>query len=198
MTGGGYLKDILNHLPFIILVADKDLTILDANETARRLLGEKRPVILRRLCGDVLRCAHAQQSEGGCGTTAYCPECAVRDATLAAVEGRTTIQQMAEMLILEDDSIRDRHFLVTTTPIESEGENLAIVVLEDVSELMELRGLIPICSSCRKVRDDKDYWSDVEDYLRRHSHLRFTHGICPDCLARLYPDEDLSRPDSPA
>jgi hypothetical protein len=51
-----------------------------------------------------------------------------------------------------------------------------------------LRGLIPICSNCRKVRDDQGFWQKVEEYVMEHSEAKFTHGLCPDCLRRLYPD----------
>jgi DNA-binding response OmpR family regulator len=57
--------------------------------------------------------------------------------------------------------------------------------LEDaLSQVKQLRALLPICSYCKKVRDDKNYWEQVDAYLYRHSSIRFTHGICPDCLAR--------------
>ena len=45
-----------------------------------------------------------------------------------------------------------------------------------------LQGLLPICAWCRKVRNDQNYWQAVEDYLSEHAAVRFTHGICPDCL----------------
>ena len=51
-------------------------------------------------------------------------------------------------------------------------------------EIKKLRGLMPICSYCKKVRDDQNYWQKVEDYLFVHSDLRFSHGICPSCLER--------------
>ena len=49
-----------------------------------------------------------------------------------------------------------------------------------------LRGLIPICASCKKIRDDKGYWSQVEVYVRERSEAEFSHGICPDCMKKLY------------
>jgi DNA-binding response OmpR family regulator len=52
-----------------------------------------------------------------------------------------------------------------------------------------LGGLLPICSGCKKVRDDKGYWSQVESYVEEHSNVTFTHGLCPDCLKRLYPEQ---------
>jgi hypothetical protein len=51
-----------------------------------------------------------------------------------------------------------------------------------------LKGLIPICSNCKQVRDDKGYWSQVETYISNHSEADFSHGICPDCMEKLYPD----------
>jgi len=55
-------------------------------------------------------------------------------------------------------------------------------------EVHELRGLLPICASCKKVRDDAGYWSQIESYVQDHSAATFTHGICPDCVAMMYPD----------
>jgi DNA-binding response OmpR family regulator len=52
-----------------------------------------------------------------------------------------------------------------------------------------LSGLLPICSACKKIRDDKGYWSQVENYVEEHSEATFTHGLCPDCLKTLYPDQ---------
>jgi hypothetical protein len=54
-------------------------------------------------------------------------------------------------------------------------------------EIKELRGLIPICSVCKKIRDDKDSWHQIEAYIESHSHAEFTHGICPECMRMLYP-----------
>jgi hypothetical protein len=61
-------------------------------------------------------------------------------------------------------------------------------VTEAVARVKRLHGLLPICSSCKKVRDDKGYWSALDQYVRERSEAEFSHGICPDCLARLYPD----------
>lgn len=49
------------------------------------------------------------------------------------------------------------------------------------ADLRMLRGLLPICSYCKRIRDDKEYWSHVEEYMAVHSQLRFSHGICPSC-----------------
>ena len=55
-------------------------------------------------------------------------------------------------------------------------------------EIYSLRGIIPICSSCKKVRNDKGYWQQVESYIRDRSKAEFSHSICPECFEKLYPE----------
>jgi two-component system, response regulator PdtaR len=51
-----------------------------------------------------------------------------------------------------------------------------------------LKGLLPICASCKKIRDDKGYWEGVETYIKRHADVEFSHGLCPNCISKLYPE----------
>ena len=55
-----------------------------------------------------------------------------------------------------------------------------------LSRIKTLKGLLPICSACKKIRDDKGYWNHIESYIRHHSEADFTHGICPSCAQTLY------------
>ena len=57
-----------------------------------------------------------------------------------------------------------------------------------LSEIKTLRSLLPICSNCKKVRDDEGYWSQIDNYILKHTGTEFSHGICPDCMKKLYPD----------
>jgi hypothetical protein len=58
---------------------------------------------------------------------------------------------------------------------------------EALAQVKQLRGLLPICSSCKKIRDDRGYWTQMEAYIRDHSEAEFSHGICPECARKLYP-----------
>jgi len=58
---------------------------------------------------------------------------------------------------------------------------------EALSQVKQLSGMLPICASCKKVRDDQGYWTQIEAYISSHSHAEFSHGICPDCGDQLYP-----------
>ena len=55
-------------------------------------------------------------------------------------------------------------------------------------ELRVLRGIIPICMHCKEIRDDKGYWNQLEKFITEHSEAKFSHGICPDCMKRFYPE----------
>jgi PAS domain-containing protein len=71
---------------------------------------------------------------------------------------------------------------------EKNLSNLVGELQEALAKVKALSGLLPICASCKKIRDDKGYWTQVEVYIRDHSEADFSHSICPDCAARLYPD----------
>ena len=60
-----------------------------------------------------------------------------------------------------------------------------------LDEIKTLRGIIPICANCKKIRDDDDSWQRIENYISAHSEAVFSHSICPDCAKKLYPDLDL-------
>jgi PAS domain S-box-containing protein len=71
---------------------------------------------------------------------------------------------------------------------EREKAKLVADLTEALAEVKKLSGFLPICSSCKKIRDDQGYWRQVEEYIRDHSEAEFSHGICPECAKRLYPD----------
>jgi hypothetical protein len=71
---------------------------------------------------------------------------------------------------------------------EEEREKLIHELQDALANVKTLRGLLPICSYCKKIRDDKGYWNRLESYIRDHSGAEFTHGICPECLKKLYSD----------
>jgi hypothetical protein len=65
------------------------------------------------------------------------------------------------------------------------------IELQQIAEKHKLLSeFIPICASCKKIRDDKEYWNQIESYIKEHSTAEFSHGICPECEKKLYPDID--------
>jgi hypothetical protein len=71
--------------------------------------------------------------------------------------------------------------------LEDEREQLIDELQDALHKVVQLEGLLPICASCRKVRDDTGYWGNVEEYFRSRAPVEFTYGICPDCQVTLYP-----------
>ena len=67
-------------------------------------------------------------------------------------------------------------------------EEQASELRDALDQVKTLRGIIPICSHCKRIRDDEDYWREVSDYVSEHTDALFSHGICPTCLAEYYPD----------
>lgn len=69
-----------------------------------------------------------------------------------------------------------------------EREGLIAELKTALANVRTLSGLLPICASCKKIRDDKGYWNHVESYISKHSGAEFSHSICPDCAKKLYPE----------
>ncbi len=73
---------------------------------------------------------------------------------------------------------------------EAQREKLFQDLQKSLNEVKMLSGLLPICASCKKIRDDKGYWNQIESYISKHSEANFSHGICPECSDKIYGDED--------
>jgi hypothetical protein len=69
-----------------------------------------------------------------------------------------------------------------------EREELIARLEKSLAEVKLLSGFLPICSACKKIRDDRGYWNQIETYISTHSQAQFSHSLCPECLQKLYPD----------
>ena len=108
------------------------------------------------------------------------------------------------------------NFVVTAKPLLDENNRLigTVEYFHDVTELRKseqvksdliqdledslreanlLSGFLPICASCKKIRNDKGFWDQIEEYITKHSQAKFTHSICPDCARELYPDFNFNK-----
>ena len=77
------------------------------------------------------------------------------------------------------------HDITRRKQAEDERERLIKELQAALTQVKTLSGLLPICSSCKKIRDDQGYWHHVETYVREHSGAEFSHSICPDCMEKL-------------
>jgi hypothetical protein len=80
--------------------------------------------------------------------------------------------------------VRLVYFLTFTFLLSNVREKLR----QSKAEVKRLNDMLPICASCKKIRDDQGDWQEIESYISHHSETGFSHGICPDCARKLYPE----------
>jgi PAS domain-containing protein len=184
-----YLRAILDAIPSWVFIMDDSCRVIDSNLAASLTLGEEAEVVLTRLSGEALHCIHAAEGIGVCGTTRFREDCVIRDSIGSAIHGKTVVRFKTELQLLrKKHSVEKIYVHVTASPFVFGGITYALLIIEDITEVTELREILPICVSCKRIRDDKEYWEHVESYLGKYLDLRFTHSICPECAKRLYPD----------
>jgi len=84
--------------------------------------------------------------------------------------------QAMERIKKAEDALREK---------EKQQEKLIVKLQEALAEIKTLKGFIPICASCKKIRDDEGYWNQLESYISKHTDAIFSHGICPECAEKL-------------
>jgi DNA-binding response OmpR family regulator len=100
---------------------------------------------------------------------------------------RVQLEQQAAGLQLANDQLQQEmtERMHTEQALREKNAELEAAL----AKVKLLSGLLPICSACKKIRDDKGYWSQVDNYVQEHSEATFSHGLCPDCLKTLYPEQ---------
>ncbi|HOQ46569.1 MAG TPA: PAS domain-containing protein [Bryobacteraceae bacterium] len=178
-------KALIDAIPDPVFVVDGNVRVLDCNPAAAEMIGDSMFFPSGLGC-DMLRCVNANPQ--GCGLSAACRGCAIRNSVALALKGERPRRTRYKLERMGEEGPVVSHFLVTAAPLNYQGSHLALLILEDISELVELKRMLPICAHCHRVRDDAQYWQDVESYCRRKLDIEFSHGICPECLKRHYPD----------
>ncbi len=181
----GNLHRLLDILPTPILVVDDDLQVVDHNAAARALLVVPAEPEQPQRGGHVMQCVNAVRHPGGCGRTAYCPQCGLRGALNAAVQGQRQVHARAALRVVRHGREEERIYQITVTPFPVEGGTRWLIALEDRTALSALEKLFPICPSCRGLRDDPALYAQAEAYLRQHWEAEPTAGLCAECKARL-------------
>jgi nitrogen fixation/metabolism regulation signal transduction histidine kinase len=185
---GDFIESVLQAIPLPIFVVDEDVRIFWSNQSASPLLEMEPDLVFLQRCGDVLHCQHAVESTAGCGRTEFCKDCPIRNSVRESMKGQQVVRKRNRLIMVGKDKVVEINLLVSTAPFIYQGESLVLLILEDISELMELKGIVPICAYCKKIRNDKAYWQSVEHYFKVHMNLNFTHGVCPECAKKVFPD----------
>jgi PAS domain S-box-containing protein len=173
-----------------VLLTSPDGRIFDANASACSIFGRTRDQIIATGRAGLMDSTdpalsrlldERKRSGKGHGELRACRP----DGTQFPVEVSSAIFVDAEHNELTCTIVRD---IGPRKQAEAEREHLIVSLQEALSQVKVLSGLLPICASCKKIRDEKGQWNSIERYIRERSDARFTHGICPDCAHRLYPE----------
>jgi PAS domain-containing protein len=185
---GDLVGTVLDAIPSPIFVVDDDVQIIGYNLAASQMLAQEPDLVLRRRAGEILHCLHSTETPEGCGRATACKDCPVRNAVKETLAGRQVVRTRARMELVQGDEVKEIFLLATAASFAHQGQSLVLLILEDISELMELKKILPICTHCKKIRNDQEYWQGVETYFEEHLDLDFSHGICPECTKKLYAD----------
>jgi len=178
---------VFDNLSFSVLVIDKDYNVLSMNKKASELLVTGLAEKIK--CYSLTHC-----SDKHCGE--YGEICPVKEC----LENKNFARAVHKHIYDGKEIFEE----ITATPVFDENGKIKYIIeeLRDITKLLKLetvinslrnevntlQGLLPICSSCKKVRDDKGYWSEVVKYISDRSEAKFSHSICPECLKDLYPE----------
>ena len=115
-----------------------------------------------------------------------------RDVDIRAMEAGAS-DYLSKARVDADLLERSIRYSIDRKRAENERERLIEELREAMAEIKTLGGMLPMCSACKKIRDDNGYWNAVELYITNHSNAEFSHSICPPCVQELYPDTKLAK-----
>lgn len=190
-------RSVVELSPLGVGIVNTEGVIVDANQALASMLGYKIEEILGLTFRDITHPDDLKreivliQSLINNEQTSFCLEKRYRHRNGNYFWINITV---AKMLDLAGDQVFIFGFIEDIShrkQIEREREQLINELQKALAEIKELRGFFPICSNCKKIRDDAGYWQQVEEYLMDRTDAQFTHSICPDCLKKLYPGVEI-------
>jgi PAS domain-containing protein len=179
-------RTILNAIPSPVFIVDGDVRITDLNAVASAMSGQEKRDVLQRHGGEVLHCLHSIDVEAGCGRGLVCKNCVIRNSVKTCLAGQAVSRARIRMDFLPETGQKTMELMITASPMPNGGEPLALLIIEDITELTKLKSIIPMCMQCRKIRNDDEYWQTVEQYFHDHIGADVSHGICPACIEKYY------------
>ena len=152
-----------------VILMDIRLPEIDGLEAARRIQQEcPAPVVVLTAYEDV----NLVNLAGDAGVAAY----------LKKPPDRAEIERAIILALARFEDMQ--HIARLNTELQKQNKELQAAL----NKVKQLAGLLPICASCKKIRDDKGYWKQIEQYIEAHSEAEFSHSICPECAYTLYPE----------
>ena len=135
----GFLKSLFESIPCGVLIIDGDRRVLAVNNILEQTFGISGAEVMDQRGGEALRCVNAFKNPKGCGFAEECITCRVRNTALEALEGNQIHRKKSNLQLLVDEKTRDLQLLISAAPFDHEGKRLAVIILEDITELNTLR-----------------------------------------------------------
>ena len=135
----GFLKSLFESIPCGVLIIDGDRRILAVNNVLEQTFGVSEAEIIDQRGGEGLKCVNAFKNPKGCGFAEECVSCGVRSTALEALSGNQIHRKKATLQLLIDGKTRNLQLLISAAPFDHEGKRLAVIILEDITELNTLR-----------------------------------------------------------
>ena len=189
------LEDIAQGITESIFLLTKDFKIVWANKAAEKETGLKLEELIGNYC---YKATHHLESPCSPPNDS-CPVCVLHETGKPATEEHIHFDSRNQKIVVEvsaypvtdskGEIVKYVHVAKNITQrkqMEQERERLIDDLHKALANVKQLSGLLPICASCKKIRDDKGYWNQIEAYIRDHSEAQFSHGICPDCAEKHY------------
>ena len=110
-----------------------------------------------------------------------------------SIENRPVLAILKQVAEIELELSAAQQEIARRQAAEAERDRVIGQLRQALSEVKTLRGFLPICAHCKRIRDDQGYWNQIEAYIRDHSDAEFSHGICPECSRKYYPELDLDK-----
>jgi uncharacterized small protein (DUF1192 family) len=107
------------------------------------------------------------------------------------IENRPVLAILKQVAEIKKELTLAQQEIERRKALEKEREKLIGELQQALSEIKTLRGFLPICANCKKIRDDEGYWQQIEQYIQERSDAQFSHSICPECAEKLYPQLGL-------
>lgn len=175
-----FYRSLLDAMPVPVFVVDHDMRIIDMNRMATVVFAMDLPTVFRQRGGEALHCLHSTDAPEGCGHGPHCKSCVMRNAVKESTKGAYVSRRRTKVEFMIGNKSRKLDILVTASPIPG-PEKLTLLSIEDISEVIRLRNLIPICPRCRVTRQDDEYWVDVKSYFTESTGSSRGESVCPDC-----------------
>jgi hypothetical protein len=177
--------DLFNAIPLPVFIVDEKIRILDSNTAAKESFGSSNFTIRAPDGAEFLNCLYAQD-QAGCGNAPACEHCVIRRSVADSLLNVAVTRRPIKFQTVCEGQKKQVDLLITTSPLPEAGREIVALIVEDITDLSRLKAIIPICSYCKRVRNEADFWQQVDRYFHEHVGLNFSHGICPECMQKHY------------